>query len=102
MTDFQRELDVNYCHLAVISTDPPEVCGALRAGLGATFAFLSDHERRAVIALDIPDETDRAHPRIAIPTASRWGQISPSARSTTVAGSSAATPSKSYARTCAQ
>lgn len=58
---------MNYCHLAVISTDPPEVSGALRAGLGATFAFLSDDERRAVVELDIVDETDRAHPRIAIP-----------------------------------
>ena len=67
LTDFQPELDVNYCHLAVICTDPPEVCGALRAGLGATFAFLSDHERRAVSELGIVDETDRAHPRIAIP-----------------------------------
>ena len=67
MTEFQRELDVNYCHLAVISTDSPEVCGALRAGLGATFAFLSDHDRRAVMELDILDETDRAHTRIAIP-----------------------------------
>jgi peroxiredoxin len=67
LTDFQRELAVNYCHLAVISTDPPEVCGALRAGLGATFTFLSDHERRAVTELGIVDETDRAHPRIATP-----------------------------------
>ena len=58
---------MNYCHLAVISTDPPEVCGALRSGLGATFTFLSDHERRAVTDLDIVDETDQAHPRIATP-----------------------------------
>ena len=58
---------MNYCHLAVISTDAPEVSGALRAGLEATFAFLSDHERRAIGELDIVDETDRAHPRIAIP-----------------------------------
>ncbi len=58
---------MNYCHLAVISTDAPEVCGALRAGLGATFTFLSDHDRRAVTELDIVDETDRIHPRIAIP-----------------------------------
>jgi peroxiredoxin len=67
LTEFQRELAVNYCHLAVISTDPPEVSGALRAGLGATFTFLSDHERRAIVELDIVDETDPAHPRIAIP-----------------------------------
>ena len=58
---------MNYCHLAVISTDTPEVSGALRAGLAATFTFLSDHDRRAVTELDIVDETDRAHPRIAVP-----------------------------------
>jgi peroxiredoxin len=67
LTEFQRELDVNYCHLAAISTDAPEVSGALRAGLGATFTFLSDHERRAVTELDIVDETDPVHPRIAYP-----------------------------------
>jgi hypothetical protein len=51
----------------VISTDAPEVSGALRAGLGATFTFLSDHDRRAVAELDIVDETDPSHPRIAYP-----------------------------------
>jgi peroxiredoxin len=66
-TDWQRDLDANYCHLAVISTDAPEICGALRAGLGATFTFLSDHDRRAVTELQIVDETDRNHPRIAMP-----------------------------------
>jgi peroxiredoxin len=67
LNDLQRELDVNYCHLAVVSTDPPEVSAAFRAGLGATYAFLSDYERRAVTELDIVDETDPAHPRIAYP-----------------------------------
>jgi len=67
LNDLQRELDVNYCHLAVISTDPPEVSAAYRAGLGATYTFLSDHERRAVTGLDIVDETDPAYPRIAYP-----------------------------------
>ena len=67
MTEFQRELDVNYCHLAVISTDAPEVSGAFRAGLGARFTFLSDHRRRAITKLDIVDETDHAHPRVAYP-----------------------------------
>ena len=51
----------------MISTDAPETSGALRAGLGATFTFLSDHERRAITALDIVDKTDRHHPRIAMP-----------------------------------
>jgi peroxiredoxin len=67
LNDLQRELDINYCHVAVISTDAPEVSGAFRAGLGATYTFLSDHERRAVTELDIVDETDPAHPRIAYP-----------------------------------
>ena len=35
--------------------------------LAATFTFLSDHDRRVVSELDIVDETDRDHPRIAIP-----------------------------------
>ena len=67
MVELQGELDINYCHLAVISTDAPEISSAFRAGLGATFTFLSDHERRAVRKLDIVDETDRNHPRIAYP-----------------------------------
>jgi peroxiredoxin len=67
LNDLQRELDINYCHVAVISTDAPEVSGAFRAGLGATYTFLSDHERRAVTELDIVDETDPAHTRIAYP-----------------------------------
>ncbi|HUH13680.1 MAG TPA: hypothetical protein VMK65_11240 [Longimicrobiales bacterium] len=41
----------------MISTDPPEVCAAFRAGLGATYTFLSDHERRAILALDIAGVT---------------------------------------------
>lgn len=65
--EFQRELEINYCRVAVISTDPPEVSAAFRAGLGATYTFLSDHERLAVKTLDIVDETDRHHPRIAYP-----------------------------------
>jgi peroxiredoxin len=55
--EIQDELAVNYCHLAVISTDPPEVCAAFRTGLGATYTFLSDHERRAIHALDIAEVT---------------------------------------------
>jgi hypothetical protein len=43
------------------------VFAAFRAGLGATYTFLSDHERQAVTELDIVDETDPAHPRIAYP-----------------------------------
>jgi peroxiredoxin len=65
--DLESELRVNYCHLAVVSTDTPEVNAAFRAGLGAGYVFLSDHERRAIRQLDIVDVTDKRHPDIAIP-----------------------------------
>lgn len=65
--DLDPELRVNYCHLVAVSVDPPDVAGALRAGLGATFPFLSDHERDAIRELDIVDETDPKHGLIAIP-----------------------------------
>jgi peroxiredoxin len=60
---------VNYCHLAVVSTDPPEVTAAFRAGLGATFAFLSDQERRAIRELDIVEITAPGfkHGHVAVP-----------------------------------
>lgn len=58
---------MNYCRLAAVSVDPPEVAAAFRAGLGAGFTFLSDHERRAIHALDIVDETDATHGLIAVP-----------------------------------
>ncbi len=41
----------------MVSTDPPEVSAAFRTGLGATFTFLSDHERRAISQLDIVEMT---------------------------------------------
>lgn len=65
----QDELAVNYCHLAVVSTDPPEVMAAFRAGLGATFTFLSDHERRAIVQLDLVEETPPGfrYGRLAVP-----------------------------------
>jgi len=44
--------------VAVVSTDPPEVTAAFRAGLGASvITFLSDAERRAITALDIVEVT---------------------------------------------
>lgn len=65
----QDELAVNYCQLAVVSTDPPEVTAAFRAGLGATFTFLSDHERRAIRELDIVEQKAPGfeHGLVAVP-----------------------------------
>lgn len=53
----QKDLQVNYCKLAVVSTDPPEVNAAFRTGLDATFTFLSDHERHAIRQLDMVEVT---------------------------------------------
>ena len=65
----QDELAVNYCHLAVASTDPQEVTAAFRTGLGATFTFLSDHDRRAITELDIVEITKPGfkHGHVAVP-----------------------------------
>ena len=65
----QDELNVNYCKLAVISTDPPDISAAFRTGLGATFTFLSDHQRRAITQLDMAEVTppDFKHGLLALP-----------------------------------
>jgi len=63
---FQEELAVNYCKLAVISVDSPEINAAFQAGLGARFPFLSDQDRRVVAQLNMT-ETSKAHGITAIP-----------------------------------
>ena len=64
--EFQKELEINYCKLAVASVDPPEVNDAFRTGLGAEFPFLSDHERKVVKALDMT-ETSKSRGVTAMP-----------------------------------
>lgn len=58
LTEFQRELVVSYCKLAVVSVDPPEVNAALRIWLGAGLPFLSDRGHTAIKQLDIADTSD--------------------------------------------
>lgn len=53
--EFQKELAINYCKLAVISVDPPEVNAAFRTGLDANFPFLSDQDRKVVQQLDMTE-----------------------------------------------
>ncbi len=65
--EFQKELAVNYCKLAVISVDPPEVSAAFKAGLGAQFPFLSDHERKVVQQLDMTETSSKNRGVTAIP-----------------------------------
>lgn len=58
LVQFQGELAVNYGKLVTISADPPLVQEAFRAGLGATWPFLSDEKREVIKALGILDETE--------------------------------------------
>ena len=64
--EFQEELAVNYCHLAVISVDPPQISDAFRTGLGAHFSFLSDQDRKVVHQLDMT-ESSKSRGVTAIP-----------------------------------
>ncbi len=67
LTEFQKELAVNYCKLAVISVDPPEVNGAFKAGLGANFPFLSDRDKKAIKQLDMVETSSKSRGETAIP-----------------------------------
>ncbi len=58
LVQFQGELAVNYGRLVTVSADPPLVQAAFRAGLGATWPFLSDEKREVIKALDILDKTE--------------------------------------------
>ena len=66
LTEFQQELAINYCKLAVASVDPPEVNAAFKAGLGASFPFLSDQERVVIRQLDMV-ERSKSRGETAIP-----------------------------------
>ena len=61
------EVVLNQVSLVAISVDAPIVAAAYRAGLGATFPFLSDQERTAIRQLGIVDNTDGEYANVAIP-----------------------------------
>ena len=67
LVSFYPEVELNQTGLVAISTDAPPVAAAYRAGLGARFPFLSDHQRRAIRQLGIVDNTDGEYPNVAIP-----------------------------------
>jgi peroxiredoxin/cold shock CspA family protein len=58
LVTFQDELAVNYASLVAVAVQPPLVQAAFRAGLGASFTFLSDEARSVIRQLDILDETE--------------------------------------------
>lgn len=58
LVQFQSELAVNYCKIVTVSADAPLVSAAFRAGLGATWPFLSDEPRELIRQIGILDETE--------------------------------------------
>jgi peroxiredoxin len=63
----QPELEINDCKLITISTADVQHTFDLRGALGATWPFLSDHDRRLIHQLDIVDVTDKRYSPVAIP-----------------------------------
>jgi len=61
LVGLQDEFEVAYTRIVVMSVDPPPVQAAFRAGLGARFLFLSDHERRYFDELGLRETTDTVH-----------------------------------------
>jgi len=61
LVQLQDEFEVAYSRIVVVSVDPPEVQAAFRAGLGARFVFLSDHDRRYLDELGLRETTDTVH-----------------------------------------
>lgn len=58
LVQFQSEINVNYARLVWVSVDAPITHAAFRAGLGASFPFLSDESRELTNHLGIMDETE--------------------------------------------
>jgi peroxiredoxin len=61
LVTMQAVIQREYGQLAVVTVDEPYVNGALRAGLGADFPFLSDEERAVARELDLLELTDAKH-----------------------------------------
>jgi peroxiredoxin len=61
LVDLQDELQREFGRLAAVTVDEPYVNGALRAGLGGAFPFLSDVDRRVAQDLDLLELTDETH-----------------------------------------
>jgi peroxiredoxin len=61
LVTMQEAICREYGALCAITVDAPYVNGALRAGLGASFPFLSDEDRRVADELDLLEVTDAKH-----------------------------------------
>jgi peroxiredoxin len=61
LVSMQEAIQREYGALVVVTVDEPYVNGALRAGLGADFPFLSDEDRTVARDLDLLELTDSKH-----------------------------------------
>jgi hypothetical protein len=61
LVSMQEAIQREYGAIVAVTVDEPYVNGALRAGLGADFPFLSDQERDVARELDLLELTDRKH-----------------------------------------
>jgi peroxiredoxin len=61
LVSMQEAIQREYGALVAVTVDEPYVNGALRAGLGADFPFLSDEDRAVARELDLLELTDTKH-----------------------------------------
>jgi peroxiredoxin len=61
LVSMQEAIQREYGAIVVVTVDEPYVNGALRAGLGADFPFLSDRDRAVARDLDLLELTDSKH-----------------------------------------
>jgi len=61
LVSMQEAIQREYGALVAVTVDEPYVNGALRAGLGADFPFLSDEDRSVARELDLLELTDAKH-----------------------------------------
>jgi len=61
LVQMQDEIQREYGAVAVVTVDDPYTNGAFRAGVGASFPFLSDEDRSVARELDLLELTDETH-----------------------------------------
>jgi peroxiredoxin len=61
LVSMQEEIQREYGAIAVVTVDDPYANGTFRAGVGASFPFLSDEDRRVAHELELLELTDEKH-----------------------------------------
>ena len=61
LVQLHREMEVGYCRMVTITTDPLLELNEFRSGVGAHWTFLSDAARKVQKDLDIAEYTDPTH-----------------------------------------